>query len=103
MRSSNQPGGFANLPPHREAKVRLGNALAEIAARVADAQEKAGNYWMLGQPATSLMWRFEPIARLVERCSTFLATIDVCMFGAPWRKPTTRCVLFTDPEAYPPV
>ena len=55
--------GVASLPPHREAKVRLGNALSEVAARLADAQEKAGNFWILEQPATSLMWLVEPIAK----------------------------------------
>lgn len=55
MRSTYEPQGFEGLPPHREAKVRLGNALAEVAARLADGQEKAGYFWTLEQPATSLM------------------------------------------------
>lgn len=42
MRSSREPGGFKKLLPHRVQKVRLGNALADIAARLADAQEKEG-------------------------------------------------------------
>ena len=88
MRSSREPAGFANLPPHRAQKVRLGNALAEIAVRLADAQEKAGNLWMLEQPATSLMWLFGPLAELIARATTFPVTVDVCMFGAAWRKPT---------------
>ena len=88
MRSSKEPGGFANLPPHRAQKVCLGNALADIAARLADAQEKAGNYWMLEQPATSIMW-------LISRAATFVATVDVCMFGAPWRKPTSLAASFS--------
>ncbi len=55
MRSAWEPAGFANLPPHCAEKVRLGNALAEASARLADAQEKAGMFWMLEQPATSLI------------------------------------------------
>ena len=94
MRSAAEPGGFANLPPHRAEKVRLGNALAEIAARLAEAQEKAGNLWTLEQPATSLMWLWGPIAELIAKASTYLATIDVCMYGAPWRKPTTLAANF---------
>ena len=94
MRSRDEPAGFANLPPHRKKKVRLGNALAEIAARLAEAHEKAGNYWMPEQPATSLMWFFEPVARLLRSASTYLATIDVCMYGAPWRKPTSLAANF---------
>ena len=89
MRSSREPDGFANLPPHRAEKVRLGNALAETAARLAHAQELAGNYWMIEQPATSLMWRFGDIKELAACATSWLVTIDVCMFGAPWRKPTS--------------
>ena len=70
MRSAKEPGGFRNLPPHREEKVRLGNALAQVAVRLAEAQEKAGNYWMLEQPATSLMWLYEPIANLIAKLSS---------------------------------
>ena len=94
MRSAAQPGGFDVLPPHREEKVRLGNALAEISKRLAGAQEKAGNYWTLEQPATSLMWLFEPIAWLINRDGVFIVTTDVCMYGAPWKKPHIDCVQF---------
>ena len=94
MRSADQPEGFEDLPPHREEKVRLGNALAEVASRLAEAQEKAGNFWMLEQPTTSLMWLYAPIAAFIAKITTFLVVIDVCMFGAPWRKPTTLAASF---------
>ena len=77
MRSAKEPGGFSDLPPHREEKVRLGNALAQVAVRLAEAQEKAGNYWMLEQPATSLMWLYEPLATLIAKATSFLITADV--------------------------
>ena len=96
MRSSDEPQGFDDLPPHREEKVRLGNALAEVSSRLAEAQDKAGNFWMLEQPATSLMWLFAPIAALIAKVTTFLVVIGVCMFGAPWRKPTTLAATFAD-------
>ena len=95
MRSAREPNGFANLPHHRAEKVRLGNALAEVAVRLAEAQEKAGNFWTLEQPASSLMWLFGPVARLIERAGVWIATIDVCMFGAPWRKPTSLAAIFS--------
>ena len=49
MRSALEPAGFANLPPHREEEARLGNALAEVSAKLADGQEKAKMFWMLDQ------------------------------------------------------
>ena len=55
MRSAIQPEGFAHLLPHREEQARLGNALAMVSARFTEAQEKAGNYWTIEQPGTSLM------------------------------------------------
>ena len=59
-------------------KVKLGNALAEIAELLARAQERAGNYWMLEQPATSLMWLYAPIAKLLTGDFTYFVTTDVC-------------------------
>ena len=72
--------------------------LAEMAARLADAQEKAGNFWTLEQPATSLMWLWGAIAELIARLTTYVAIIDVCMYGSPWKKPTTLAAseLLTD-------
>ena len=69
--------------------MKLGNILADIAARIAEAQEKAGNIWILEQPATSLMWLYGEVAILLNKATTYLAVIDVCMYGAPWRKPTS--------------
>ena len=94
MRSASEPGGFANLPPHRAEKVRLGNALAEVSVRLAEAQEKALNFWTFEQPATSLMWLFTAVLLLMQKATSFAVLIDVCMFGAPWRKPTTIAANF---------
>ena len=88
MRDAQHPGGFSNLPSHREETVRLGNAFASISARLAEAQERAGNVWTLEQRATSLVWLYEPIANLLLKDGTYLVTVDVCMYGAPWKKPT---------------
>ena len=78
-----------NLKPEVAEKVRLGNALAEVAARLAIAQKQAGGYWTLEQPSSSLMWLFKPSAELIAKASVFLLVIDVCMFGAPWKKGKT--------------
>ena len=67
----------------------MGNALAVLSAGLAEAQEKVRNERTFAQPATSLVWLFERIARLNGWVNTFLVITDVCMFGAPWRKPTS--------------
>ena len=64
--------------------------------KLAEVQEKAGNYWMLEQPATSLMWLVDPIAAFIARVTFVLVVIDVCMFGAPWRKPITLAANFPE-------
>lgn len=83
MRSASEPSGFANLPPHRSEKVGLGNALAEVSVKRAKAQEKALNFWILEQRATSLMWLFAAVALLIQKATSFAVLIDVCTFGAP--------------------
>ena len=45
MRSVTCPEGFWYLPPHRAEKVRLGNALADVALRLCKAQEKVKGMW----------------------------------------------------------
>ena len=74
--------------------MRLGNALADIAAMLAAAQEKTESIWMLELPATSLMWLYGAVAELLNKATTYLAVVDVCMFGAPWRKPTSLESIF---------
>lgn len=62
MRRASEPSEFANLPPHRLEKVRLGTAIAEVSVKLEEAQEKALNFWMLKQPATSLMRLYAAVA-----------------------------------------
>ena len=77
MRNAGQLEGFADLTSHREEKVRLGNALAMLSAGLAEAQEKVRNERTFAQPATSLLWLFERIARLNGWVNTFLVVTDV--------------------------
>ena len=89
MRSRAEPSGFEGLKPHQQEKVVLGNALAEVAARLIEAQTRSGGLWTLEQPATSIMWDFPAIRTLMTKLQAIFVLTDVCWFGAPWRKPTT--------------
>ena len=60
------PEALQIFPPHGEEKVRSRNALAMLSARFAEAQEKAGHLWALEQPAKSLMWFYEPVAKFLQ-------------------------------------
>ena len=86
MRSAKCPRGLPNLSSVRQEKVTLGNALAEVAVKLAKAQSIVGSLWCWEQPWTSLMWLFPPVAEFMSTYSVANAYVDVCWFGAPWKK-----------------
>ena len=88
MRSAEFPFGLPVLSKVRREKVTLGNALAEVAVKLCKAQSLAGGLWTWEQPWTSLMWVFPPVKAFLAAYGVALAYIDVCCFGAPWKKPT---------------
>ena len=77
-----------NLPPHRQERVDIGDALAEIAARLWLAQQAAGGVAIIEQPASSLMLVSKFLTRTVYKVPHFWGVRDVCLDGAPWKKPT---------------
>ena len=80
--------GLPNLSAIRLEKVTLGNALAEAAVKLCKAQGLAGGLSTWEQPWTSLMWIYPPVMEFTAMYCEGLAYIDVCFFGAPWKKPT---------------
>ena len=88
MRSVKFPAGLPVLSAIRREKVTLGNALAEVAVKLCQAQSLAGGLWTWEQPWTSLMWIYEPVKAFLAKYGEALAYVDVCSFGAPWKKPT---------------
>ena len=88
MRSVQFPGGLPNLLPHQQEKVRVGNALADVAVVVCKAQQRAGGAWQWEQPATSLQLLYDPVAVFFAQFAVAWAYACVCAWGAPWRKET---------------
>ena len=88
MRSEEFPAGLPHLSDVRREKVTLGNALAEVATKLCRAMSLVGNLWTWEQPWTSLMWIYPPVKEFLTMYCIALAYIDVCSFGAPWKKPT---------------
>ena len=89
MRSHLFPAGLPNLSAHQEEKVRLGNALALVALRIAEVQEKAGGAWQFEQPASSLMVWLPEWLHFLARAGVFHAIAWMCAWGAPWAKPVS--------------
>ena len=86
MRSHEFPKGLPDLDSRKQQKVDDGNALAGTAVKLVEAQAAAKGYWQWEQPDTSLMWEYMPVKTAIK--DAFLAIRDVCMDGAPWKKPT---------------
>ena len=97
MRTAALPGGLPNLNSRQQEKVRLGNALATVTTYLAMAQVRMKRQWSIEQPGSSIMWLFEPFLAFIREHCLLKVTVDVCAFGAPWKKPTTLAVSF--PEA----
>ena len=94
MRTAALPGGLPELTAVREEKVRLGNALAIATTYLAMAQVRVKRQWSIEQPGSSIMWLFEPFRCFIREHAILKVTIDVCAYGAPWKKPTTLAVSF---------
>ena len=98
MRSVIYPEGLPVLSAIRREKVTLGNALASVAVKLCQAQSLAGGLWMWEQPWTSLMWIYPPVKAFLAKYCEGMAYVDVCWFGAPWKKPTGLAANFEQIE-----
>ena len=85
LRSRKHPEGFEPKPR----VVREGNLLAARSAQLAMLQYKAGGWFSIENPATSFMWIYAPVRRLLKLEGVQLLAGDQCMFGGEYRKPTS--------------
>ena len=88
LRSTEHPEGIQGLRPHQQEKVRLGNALAEIAVKLCQAQQKVKRAWQFEQPSSSLMLLYSVVVAFFAKVRACWAHRDVCCDGAPWKKST---------------
>ena len=63
-----------------------------MAAAIVGAQHAAGNMFELEQPGKSIMPRYEPVRKVLDKAGAVGYQRDACVDGAPWRKPL---VLYT--------
>ena len=68
--------------------VEMGNALAEIALRLAHAQRRAKGYFQIEQPASSIMLMLPDFKKLLAEGDVHMTGRHVCVDSAPWKKPT---------------
>lgn len=81
--------GLSGLKPHDALKVKLGNALLFFSCRVLLMALHYGIAMTLENPRRSRLWITSSVQRLMRRRAACIAHVDFCMFGTPWKKPTT--------------
>ena len=94
LRSHQHPAGLPTLNKIQRIKTTEGNGLADVAAELAVAQTRIKEEATFEQPASSLMLVYEPVKKLAAEVLTVSVSVDVCMFGAPWIKPTKLLASF---------
>ena len=80
--------GIPGLPPRDVAKIELGNATMMHTARTVRQCLAFGVPAVLENPASSRLFHAPPLAALIRRPTCQQVVLDLCQFGAPWRKHT---------------
>ena len=82
VRSFEKPMGLDGLSPAQAERVRIGNALAEVAAVLIQTQHEAGNLYDLEQPAESLMLEVPKLKKTMADTGGRPFQRDACTDGA---------------------
>lgn len=88
LRSEQFPWGLPRhlLSEHESQRVILGNSWFETCFKVISCLQSYRVPWILEHPASSKRWFLPPMTPLLEQC--LLLEVDLCQFGAPWKKRT---------------
>ena len=93
LRSRTRVRGVCGLSAGDQEKVDIANKLLDITVELARAASGAGATWSIENPASSLLWLDEAIKRLELGTGAVKVMIDMCQFGAKFKKPT--CLMTT--------
>ena len=94
MRTHKRPQGLLKLKPIPKEKVRMGNALGDVATHLGTAQERVKQFWTFEQPDSSIMWIYMTVADFMAKYMVIRPVTCVCAFGAPWQKATAVAANF---------
>ena len=101
MRSYGHILGRPDLPDRLARQVKAGNKIMTAVCRVIRACVRRGVPCVMMHPSQSLLWRTPSMQKLSKLRSCRSLVIDMCRFGAPWRK-RTRCWSWHAPPPYAP-
>jgi hypothetical protein len=80
----------AGLVPGLVDKLKQANKLFFWLVKMLHLHIRAGVPFVLENPRLSLLWKAPRLQSILKHC--VLAKVDFCMYGTPWRKPTTLAV-----------
>ena len=83
VRSLGSPVGLPGAPGDLRQQVPMENLLAQLVARLARAQHRAGGFWQLEQPSESLLLQVQPVLDVIHDAEATLAVRSACVDGAP--------------------
>lgn len=101
LRSCRHVMGLPHLPQHDADKVRRGNRELHATARVLHEATSLGIACGIENSAGSFLWRTPALRRLLALSSARPTVVDMCAFGAPWRKRTRLVMWNAEPPAPP--
>ena len=87
-RSSAEPSGLRHLAPATYSKVVRDNLRADWIRRLSDACLELGLSFWVDCPDSSWWWRLPGWSDAVAPSAASTWRVDLCRFGAPWRKRT---------------
>lgn len=88
LRSSAQPLGVASLPAADQEQVRRGNVQMRATVRILKAALRFKVPAVLENPCQSILWQAPALAALCRSPLCRTSVVDMCAFGARWRKRT---------------
>ena len=89
LRSEDHPLGLPHLQPGDAHKVMINNILMRFSAQCMRLCLALKIPMTLENPRTSRLWICPPIAHVLRRRHVQVWHCDFCMFGTPWKKPTS--------------
>ncbi len=88
MRTRAYPNGLPHLDSGKQDKVRMGNALRDVAVTIAVAQDSTDEDYLFEQPGSSIMLDTPEVREMEKTTKATRAMRDQCVDGAPWKKTT---------------
>jgi len=87
IRTRQFPKGVPNLDPYDQQRVDEGNLHALFCLKLMQILKRRGRPCVIENPRASRLWYFDETEALIRGGATLL-TLDMCAYGAKWRKRT---------------